>query len=205
MRHKRDFARITKAWKEAKTQADINTSAEALQKRHDEPIEILPENWTSVTVLFRKKYGNDLRDEELPSQYAQGRAAGSRDRHGRSGRTRKSEARSDKAVWNYNLIPNSRSKLAGPERARPPEERGTASQVRGREQHVAAGSALAARTVAVLRPPTADLAQILGAAAREDFSVKERAPREVLGTTLGTVHVLRVRAETRSLHAVHGS
>ena len=134
MRHKRDFARITTVWKKAKTQADINASAVALLKRHGEPIEILPENWTSVTVQFRKKYGNDLRDEELPSQYAQGRAAGSRDRHSRSGRTRKPQARSDKAVWNYNLIPNSRSKLAGPERARPPEERGTASQVRGRER-----------------------------------------------------------------------
>ena len=67
MRHKRDFARITKAWKKAKTQANINTR-EALQKHHGEHIEILPENWTSGTFQFRKKYGNDLRDEELPSQ-----------------------------------------------------------------------------------------------------------------------------------------
>ena len=30
---------------------------------------MLPEDWTSVVVQFKKKFGSDLQDEELPSQF----------------------------------------------------------------------------------------------------------------------------------------
>ena len=62
MPHKREFARITTAWKKAKVTTD------ALQRQHGELIAMLPEDWTSVVVQFKKKYGTDLPDEELPAQ-----------------------------------------------------------------------------------------------------------------------------------------
>ena len=68
MPHKREFARITTAWKKARAEADIKVTTEALQRQHGEPIAMLPEDWTSVVVQFKKKYGTDLPDEELPAQ-----------------------------------------------------------------------------------------------------------------------------------------
>ena len=68
MHHKLEFARITTAWKKARAQADIKVTTEALQRQHGEPVAMLPEDWTSVVVQFKKKYGSDLQDEELPSQ-----------------------------------------------------------------------------------------------------------------------------------------
>ena len=68
MPHKREFARITTAWKKARAQADIKVTTEALQRQHGEPVAMLPEDWTSVVVQFKKKYGSDLQDEELPGQ-----------------------------------------------------------------------------------------------------------------------------------------
>ena len=68
MPHKREFARITTAWKKVRSQADIKVTTEALQRQHGEPIAMLPEDWTSVVVQFKKKYGTDLPDEELPAQ-----------------------------------------------------------------------------------------------------------------------------------------
>ena len=38
MPHKREFARITTAWKKARAQADIKVTTEALQRQHGEPI-----------------------------------------------------------------------------------------------------------------------------------------------------------------------
>ena len=68
MPHRREFARICTAWKKAKAQVEVKTSTEALQPQHGERITMLPEDWTSVIVQFKKKYGTDLPDEELPSQ-----------------------------------------------------------------------------------------------------------------------------------------
>ena len=68
MPHRREFARISTAWKKAKAQLEVKTSTEASQRQHGERITMLPEDWTSVIVQFKKKYGADLQDEELPSQ-----------------------------------------------------------------------------------------------------------------------------------------
>ena len=68
MPHKREFARITTTWKKARAQADIKVTTEALQRQHGEPVVTVPEDWTSVVVRFKKKYGSDLQDEELPAQ-----------------------------------------------------------------------------------------------------------------------------------------
>ena len=69
MPHKSEFARISTAWKKAKAQMDVKTTTEALQRQHGEPITMLPEDWTSVVVQFKKKAGSDLQDEELPAQF----------------------------------------------------------------------------------------------------------------------------------------
>ena len=54
MHHKREFARITTAWKKARAQADTKVTTEALQRQHGEPTAMLPEDWTSVVVQFKK-------------------------------------------------------------------------------------------------------------------------------------------------------
>ena len=69
MPRRREFARISTAWKKAKEQLEVKTSTEASQRQHGERTTMLPEDWTSVIVQFEKKYGADLQDEELPSQY----------------------------------------------------------------------------------------------------------------------------------------
>ena len=69
MPHKREFSRLSTAWKKAKAQLEVKTTTEALQRQHGEPVTMLPEDWTSVVVQFKKKFGSDLQDEELPSQF----------------------------------------------------------------------------------------------------------------------------------------
>ena len=49
-------------------QIEVKTSTEALQKQHGEPVRMLPEDWTSVMVKFKSKYGKNLQEEELPAQ-----------------------------------------------------------------------------------------------------------------------------------------
>ena len=68
MPHKREFAKVLTAWKRTKAQVEIKTSTEALQRQHGEPVNMLPEDWTSVIVNFKAKYGSNLQEEELPAQ-----------------------------------------------------------------------------------------------------------------------------------------
>ena len=56
------------AWKRTKIQVELKTSTEALQRQHGEPVRMLPEDWTSVIVKFKSKYGAGLQEEELPAQ-----------------------------------------------------------------------------------------------------------------------------------------
>ena len=60
MPHRREFARICTAWKKAKAQVEVKTSTEALQRQHGERITMLPEDWTSVIVQFKKEVRNRL-------------------------------------------------------------------------------------------------------------------------------------------------
>ena len=66
MPHKREFSKLLVAWKRTKVQTEVKTSTEALQRQHGEPVRMLPEDWTSVIVKFKSKYGLSLQDEELP-------------------------------------------------------------------------------------------------------------------------------------------
>ena len=47
----------------------MKVSTEALQRQHGEPVTMLPKDWTSVIVQFKKKVGSHLQDEELPAQF----------------------------------------------------------------------------------------------------------------------------------------
>ena len=68
MPHKREFSKVLMAWKRTKVQTEVGTSTEALQRQHGEPVRMLPEDWTSVIVKFKSKYGSNLQEEELPAQ-----------------------------------------------------------------------------------------------------------------------------------------
>ena len=68
MPHKREYAKVLTAWKRTKAQVEVKTSTEALQRQHGEPVRMLPEDWTSVIVKFKSKYGSNLQEEELPAQ-----------------------------------------------------------------------------------------------------------------------------------------
>ena len=68
MPHRREFAKVTTAWKRAKGQAEVKEQTEARQKQHGERTTLLPEDWTSIMVQFKAKCGIDLTDDELPAQ-----------------------------------------------------------------------------------------------------------------------------------------
>ena len=68
MPHKREFSKVLVAWKRTKVQTEVKTSTEALQRQHGEPVRMLPEDWTSVIVKFKSKYGSNLQEEELTAQ-----------------------------------------------------------------------------------------------------------------------------------------
>ena len=66
--HAESLPNFTTAWKSAKAQADVKERTEALQKQHGERITLLLEDWTSIMVQFKAKFGNDLADDELPGK-----------------------------------------------------------------------------------------------------------------------------------------
>ena len=68
MPHKREYSKVLMAWKRTKAQVEVKTSTEALQRQHGEPVRMLPEDWTSIIVKFKSKYGTNLQEEELPAQ-----------------------------------------------------------------------------------------------------------------------------------------
>ena len=68
MPHKREHSKVLMAWKRTKAQVEVKTSTEALQRQHGEPVRMLPQDWTSVIVKFKSKYGSNLQEEELPAQ-----------------------------------------------------------------------------------------------------------------------------------------
>ena len=68
MPHKREYSKVLMAWKRTKAQVEVETSTEALQRQRGEPVRMLPEDWTSVIVKFKSKYGTNLQEEELLAQ-----------------------------------------------------------------------------------------------------------------------------------------
>ena len=112
MPHKREFSNVLMAWKRTQVQVEAKTSTEALQRQHGEPVRMLSEDWTSVIVKFKSKYGANLQEEELSAQAyfeefhektrcgdAPGRASGSDHLAGRGGGTGPPETGAAEALW----------------------------------------------------------------------------------------------------------
>ena len=129
MPHKSEFARITTAWNKARAQADIKVTTEALLCQHDEPVAMLPEDWTSVVVQFKKKYGSDLQEEEPPAQaYSRGLPGAPVSSYAPSGVL----GSSDQPRWSRGTG-TSKAGPADGTRAQPEEHRRVACQVPGHE------------------------------------------------------------------------
>ena len=49
-------------------QSEAKQKMDAVSKTHDEPVNMLPTDWTNLTVQFEVKNGNDISDEQIPAQ-----------------------------------------------------------------------------------------------------------------------------------------
>ena len=61
----RQMAKLMGAWRQAKTQYEVKTAADAAAKAHGEPVTVLAMDWNSLMVKFRQTYGADLCENEL--------------------------------------------------------------------------------------------------------------------------------------------
>ena len=66
--HKREFARVVTVWKTAKVMAETKLETDAVAKAHGVPITLLPCDWTSILVEFKRKFGSHISEERLPAQ-----------------------------------------------------------------------------------------------------------------------------------------
>ena len=205
MPHKREFARITTAWKKARAQAEIKVTTEALQRQHGEPIAMLPEDWTSVVVQFKKKYGTDLPDEELLAQayyedFQERLSAGmlraeSLDQvisMAEAEEQERQKTRPAEAIWNPPRFQAYAADTTTVHRHSSEEHGRAVCKIRGHEQHVALGSATTAGPVTVLGPAANDVPAIPEAAARQRrLRSQERISRKVPhGALLGALYVI---------------
>ena len=204
MPHKREFARITTAWKKARAQAEIKVSTEALQKQHGEPVAMLPEDWTSVIVQFKKNTVQSFKMTSCPrSSTTRNFRTGCllacsepkrwiRRSAWRSKKSKNVSSRTRQSSSEFISTPSSRCKLGDALRVQPEEHRGTPSEIRDHEQHVAPGSAPAARAVTVLRLIAYNFPSYLEAASWQGRLRSEKGdPRQVLDRAiLGTLLVV---------------
>ena len=56
------------AWRQAKTQHEVNITVDAAAKAHGEPIAMLATDWNSLMVQFKDKYGAGLSLRRRPSR-----------------------------------------------------------------------------------------------------------------------------------------
>ena len=66
--HKREMSSLISAWKQARLASEAKQQVDAVAKAHGVPTTILPENWTSMMLAFRNKFGKHMPDEKLPAQ-----------------------------------------------------------------------------------------------------------------------------------------
>ena len=62
--HQHEMAKLVGAWRQAK----MKTTADAAAKAHGEPVRMLAMDWNSLMEKFKKTYGSDLCENELPAQ-----------------------------------------------------------------------------------------------------------------------------------------
>ena len=66
--HKRELAKVVKAWKDAKVHADTKVNYDAVARAHGETVSMLAPDWISLLAAFKQKYGEHLHDTVLPGQ-----------------------------------------------------------------------------------------------------------------------------------------
>ena len=66
--HQREMAKFIGAWRQARTQYEVKAVVDAAAKAHAEPVRMLAMDWNSVMKKFKKTYGSDLCENELPAQ-----------------------------------------------------------------------------------------------------------------------------------------
>ena len=66
--HKRELAKVVKAWKDAKVHADTKVNYDAVARAHGETFSMLAPDWISLLAAFKLKYGEHLHDTVLPAQ-----------------------------------------------------------------------------------------------------------------------------------------
>ena len=66
--HKREMSRLISAWKQARLASEAKQQVDAVAKAHGVPTTLLPEDWTSMMLAFRNKFGKHTPDEKLPAQ-----------------------------------------------------------------------------------------------------------------------------------------
>ena len=55
-------------WKTAKVMADTKLQTDAVAKAHGVPVTLLPCDWTSILVEFKRKFGSHISDDRLSAQ-----------------------------------------------------------------------------------------------------------------------------------------
>ena len=66
--HKREMSRLISAWKQARLASEAKQQVDAVAKAHGVPTSLLAEDWTSMMLAFRNKFGRHIPDEKLPAQ-----------------------------------------------------------------------------------------------------------------------------------------
>ena len=66
--HKRELAKIVKAWQTAKVQNETKVRVDAVARAHGEPVTMLHPDWVSLMTKFKKQFGQHWHDNALPAQ-----------------------------------------------------------------------------------------------------------------------------------------
>ena len=64
----REMAKLIGAWRQSRTQSEVNQAADAAARAQGEPVGVLAVDWNSLMEKFRQKYSPDLCENELPAQ-----------------------------------------------------------------------------------------------------------------------------------------
>ena len=66
--HKRELAKVVKAWKDAKVHSETKVKYDSVARAHGEPVSMLSADWNQLLAAFKQKYGEHLHDTVLPAQ-----------------------------------------------------------------------------------------------------------------------------------------
>ena len=66
--HKREVAKVVKAWNTAKIQSEVKVKADAAARAHGAPVGMLEPDWASLMDAFKNKFGSHIPPSALPAQ-----------------------------------------------------------------------------------------------------------------------------------------